>query len=653
MECAADLVRGLLAAPTSGTSCEKLRMLARTAAGASAAIAAGALAPLIALVGGGSDRSVRTAACLALANLVGRTSVADDEFVHAGGISVALSALVRSPVDEELAIAACGVLQNISARWPSAQAAVGNAGGVAALLNSLDGATTPFLAEAACKALAHACQLPENQSALAAAGGLGRLLEALGRHRTARAALAACGALQNATTGRPDLQAALGRAGGATSLVGVLSRHGAADAQVAAAVCSALSTIVLQPSTHAAVAYAGGVAPLLATLAAHPRDAEVGLYGCRVALALLAGSADCAAALLRDGACEAAAWSILVEALGSGNVVAAQEVNQPEAVAEAACTLIAAIAAVAAAPQRQRPTSSAASASAAGFSPVTENASRDKKRVRALATVLRGAQNPRIACAACTVASLPSSGVLAICDGDGASDMFEGLVASLQKFIADSGVVRPACIALAELVAFAPRELLLIMPSALAPLASAIELHLADRDSALAAIRALAALAASIDPRLLADAGIIAPIVLAMMKHADSRPIAAATTETLVAVASSGAPGAVAVARAGGVPQVVALLVRHAGHASVAVPASRCLLALLGASSMEKGTGAKDVATTAAEYVPAGGFYALIEHAGGFDALAVAVREHEAAFGPSLVAEVRDLRKGVRTVLLE
>ena len=640
-------MRGLLTAPASATSCEKLRVLARTAAGASTVISAGALAPLIALVGGDSEMSVRTAACLALANLVGRTSVADDAFVHTGGISVTVSALVRSPVDEDLSIAACGVLQNISARWPSAQAAVGNAGGVAALLTTLDGATTPLLAEAACRALAHACQLPENQSTLAAAGGLGRLLEALGRHRTARAALAACGALQNATAGRPDLQAALGRAGGATSLVGVLSRHGAADAQVAAAVCSALSTIVLQPSTHAAVAYAGGVAPLLATLTAHPRDAEVGLYGCRVALALLAGSADCAAALMRDGACEAAAWSILVEALGSGNFVAAQA---PEAVAEAACTLIAALAAVAAAPQRQRPTRPAASA--AGLSPTKEDASRDKKRVRALATVLRGAQNPRIACAACTVASLPSSGVLAICHGDGAADMFEGLVSSLQKFLADSGVVRPACIALAEVVGLAPREVLSTMPSALAPLTSALELHLADHDSALPVIRALAAIAASVDhPRLLADAGILASIVLAMLRHASSRTVAAATAETLAAVASSGVQGAVAVARAGGVPQVVALLMLHAGLASVAVPSSRCLLALLAASPMENETDAKAVATTAAEGVPVGGFYALIEHAGGFDALLVAVREHEAALGPSLVAEIRDLRKGLRTVL--
>lgn len=663
-----------LPASLAETPCNDLRVFARTRAGATAAVSAGAFVPLLSLVSG-SRREVRTAACLALTNCVGRSAAADSAFMHAGGLPIVIATLSESPLNLALATAACGVLQNVSADRPAAQEALGAAGGVVALLGVLDAATDPLLAESACRALAHTCQLPANQTAAAAAGGLTRLLDSLGRHRHAGAALAACAALQNVTADRPELQAALGRAGGATALVGALSRHGAADARLAAAACSALSTIVLQPSTHAAVAYAGGVGPLLSTLGAHASDAEVGLFGCRVALALLAGSPDCAAALLRDRAGERAAWGVLIACVrpgGGGGTEGgggAGEVSE-EDVAEAACTLLAALATVVAAVS--------ATGGAAGVTlPASPrpDAGRglddtSRRRGAALASVLTAyVANPRLACAACTIVAARPWSV----GGGGSAPLFGAIVSALHAHLADVGVVRPAAAALAALSplppsayhqageATAPAAIVSPDPpppvhAALVPLASALDFHLSDATAALPAARALAALAPAVDAAQLLRAGALAPLIGALSIHAANVALVAAAMEVIAAIAAGGAWGAAAIELAGGITPVVRMLSLHVGDVAIAAPACRCLLRLLSAAeSSEPGTASGsprsngDASALVSESAAGSGPAAAVERAGGLEALAAAVAAHS-AFDPSLVAAAHSaLRLRTRT----
>lgn len=575
---------------------DDLRILARTPLGASAAFKADAFSPLLGLLVGGR-LELRTPACLVLANMIGRTARVDDVFINAGGLAVVLSILAQKPLDVGLTSAACGVVQNIAAKRPSAQQSVGDAGGILHLLGALESTESPSLAEAICRALAHVCQLSGNQTLFVHADGFVRILDTLVKYRHAGTVLAACGVLQNATAGRLELQAALGRAGGASALIRTLAHH-AGDASIVAAVCSALSIIVLQPSTHAAAAYSGGVASLVAALAAHADDVEVGLYGCRVALALLVGSPDCASALMRDGAAESAAWAVLAHSQNPSR--GATSLVAPEDVSEAACTLLAAFATLEVASGRRS-------------SPVRIDDTTEVSRHRCvmLAGVLMAfASNPRIACAVSTIVKNHTAWV------NPPATLYRALTSTLISHLADHGVVRPTCEALVQSFSVDAGLSLLSSPTVsttlsfdfvLAPLASTLDLYHTDTSTAQTILQNLVLISHHVDALQLARSSVLSALVLVIVEHAENMRVAELAVGVLAEVLSRkqhSSRNCAAVVSSGAVPPLVSLLVLHPSVRAIAEPVSRCLLELV------KGSGDETPRV-----------HGMIAEAGGIDAL--------------------------------
>ena len=230
--------------------------------GATRALKAGSVAPLVALVASGTDGAQGHAAS-ALANIC--ASGHSLEVASAGAVAHLVTVLRQS--SQQAAAAACAALSQL-AEQPTHRASILKAGALAPLVRQLRMGLTEAKVSA-CLTLASLCAAnTEVQGAVLAAGAVPVLI---GMLHSGKAQMAASCALAR-LCGSRETQDAIAEAGGIPLLLSLLNGVNVQAQVHAAAAVAALARD--NPETQLSIFKAGGIGPLLALLPTRSTQAQ-------------------------------------------------------------------------------------------------------------------------------------------------------------------------------------------------------------------------------------------------------------------------------------------------------------------------------------------------------------------------------------------
>ena len=280
-------------------SAESLAMLANRSAENRSVIAhAGAIPPLVRLLGDGRNvnkSQVRAAA--ALSDLA-RASECKQAIVGAGGVEPLVKMLASHSLEAQTR--ASGALWHLSSST-SAQQLIADADGIGLLVKLLTCERVAAANHAAC-ALFHLVSSSANKLAIVKAGGIIPLVQLLGRQqggdRNVEAQDSIAALLADLARQQGPIKNSIVHAGGTAHLVGLLS-HGSPGAQKHAS--CALWGLTSETQFRAAVTEAGAIPPLVALLDVANGNAEARGYAA-AALNNLANDPDCRTPISDAGA---------------------------------------------------------------------------------------------------------------------------------------------------------------------------------------------------------------------------------------------------------------------------------------------------------------------------------------------------------------
>ena len=254
---------------------------------ASRAVRAGAIQPLVALVGSGSD-GAQMHASSALASIAAAGHRAD---VAAANSAIASLVTVLRQSSQQAAAQAAAVLASV-AELPTSKVSILKSGALPALVRQLKVGLTEARISAAL-AIAHLCaRSGEAQQMVLATEAVPVLIGLLA---SGKAQTAAAHALAQLCEGSADAQASVSAAGGIPPLLSLLN---GVNVQCQVHAAAALAAVAHgNPATQALIARAGGIGPLLALL-----PTKLGAADAACALGRLArGNADNQEAIVRNG----------------------------------------------------------------------------------------------------------------------------------------------------------------------------------------------------------------------------------------------------------------------------------------------------------------------------------------------------------------